>query len=277
LDADPFLWESTEKIVFLPPIKQNTMTRLLLPLIILFLSFENLTAQSKVAYWGTIFVDSSIIRSSDPSAFQKLTATGRGERRVFDRRTSGWITINAYLFRIEWSDGLVTEAQVNPEFGDSLAPLEAAKYALEVGRIPTCLRKDIRSLWIHPGKKPFGGGNHAILIHTGQSAEYERTGILEETLIHEASHTSLDDAFARDAGWLAAQKADVNFISNYAKDNPIREDVAETFLLWMAVRQFPRRISQKTYDTVTTYIPNRLRFWDRQNLPMAPFVLQIAR
>ena len=239
------------------------------------LSLTNIQAQVKVAYWGTIFVDSAIIRESDPSAFQKITAMGRGERRTYDRRINGMNTINAYLYRIEWSDGMVTEAQVNPEFGDSLAPLEARKYAIEVGRIPTCLRKDVRFLIIHQGKKPFGGGNHGILIHTGQSAEYERAGILEETLVHEASHTSLDDQFARNSDWLAAQKADVNFISNYAKDNPFREDVAETFLLWMAVRQVPRRISQKTFDTVSTIIPNRLAFWDRQNLPMTPFSLQI--
>lgn len=251
------------------------MSKSIVLLLALLLSLSTAIAQVKVAYWGTIFVDSSIIRSSDPSAFKKITPAGRGERRAFDRRSSGWVTMNAYLYRIEWTDGLVTEAQVNPEFGDSLAPLEAEKYAIIVGRIPTCLRKDVKSLWIHQGKQPFGGGNHAILIHTGQSAEYERTGILEETLVHEASHTSLDDQFARNTDWLAAQKADVNFISNYAKDNPIREDVAETFLLWMAVRQVPRRISQKTFDTVNTYVPNRLVFWDKQNLPMAPFSLKV--
>lgn len=252
------------------------MSKPFMLLLAVLLSLSTALGQVKVAYWGTIFVDSSIIRSSDPSAFKKITPVGRGERRAFDRRTSGWVNINAYLYRIEWADGLETEAQVNPEFGDSLAPLEAEKYAVIVGRIPTCLRKDVRSLWIHQGKKPFGGGNHAILIHTGQSAEYERTGILEETLVHEASHTSLDDQFARNTDWLAAQKADVNFISNYAKDNPIREDVAETFLLWMAVRQVPRRISQKTFDTVQSFIPNRLVFWDKQNLPMAPFVLTVG-
>jgi len=234
------------------------------------LSLCNISAQVKVAYWGTIFVDSAIIRASDPSAFQKITPAGRGERRTYDRRINGWNTINAYLYRIDWSDGLVTEAQVNPEFGDSLAPLEAEKYAIQVGRIPACLRKDIRYLWIHQGKYPFGGGNHAIMIHTGQSAEYERTGILEETLVHEATHTSLDDQFARNTDWLAAQKADVNFISTYAKDNPIREDLAETFLMWLATRQQPRRISQQTYEKISAYIPNRLIFLDKQNLPMSP-------
>lgn len=250
------------------------MTRLQLFILLLLLPFT-LVSQPKAAYGGTIFVDSSIIRASDPSAFQKITPAGRGERRMYDRRKSGWVSIDAYLYRIEWNDGLVTEAQVNPEFGDSLAPLEARKYALEVGRIPACLRRDVQYLWIHKGKQPFGGGNHAILIHTGQSAEYEQDGILEETLVHEASHTSLDDLFARNTDWLAAQKADTNFISRYAKDNPVREDVAETFLLWMAVRQQPRRISQKTFDTVNAFIPNRLVFWDKQALRMNPFVLRL--
>jgi len=62
----------------------------------------------------------------------------------------------------------------------------------------------------------------------------------------------------------------VNFISTYAKDNPIREDLAETFLMWLATRQQPRRISQQTYEKISAYIPNRLIFLDKQNLPMSP-------
>ena len=67
--------------------------------------------------------------------------------------------------------------------------------------------------------QPFGGGNNNLLIHTGQGAQYEASGILEETFVHEAAHTSLDAVHASSAGWIAAQQADPNFISTYARDN----------------------------------------------------------
>ena len=65
----------------------------------------------------------------------------------------------------------------------------------------------------------------------------------KETLVHEAAHTSLDSAHASAAGWLAAQSADPTFISTYARDFPAREDIAETFVLYLAVRYRSDRIS----------------------------------
>ena len=124
---------------------------------------------------------------------------------MYDRRVNNWITINAFLFNASFNDGLTTEVQVNPEFGTSTAAgVEANKYATSVGRLPTALRRDVRALWIHQGVQPFGGGNNSILIHTGQADLYVADGILEETFVHEASHTSLDAAHAAAAGWLAA-------------------------------------------------------------------------
>ena len=61
----------------------------------------------------------------------------------------------------------------------------------------------METVWIHRGVEPFGGGNFNILIHTGQAAEYVAAGILEETLVHEAVHSSLDGTHAAAAGWLA--------------------------------------------------------------------------
>jgi hypothetical protein len=109
-----------------------------------------------------------------------------------------------------------------------------------IGRLPRVLRDDLKTLTIHRGKKPFGGGNRDVLIHTGQAASYTADAkpfgggsFLEEALVHEASHTSLDGDHAKAPGWLAAQDSDPTFISNYARDNPTREDVAESFLPWL--------------------------------------------
>ena len=99
------------------------------------------------------------------------------------------------------------------------------------------------------------GGNNNILIHTGQSLEYEKSGIIEETLIHEAAHTSIDSYVypsAKISGkkWIDATIADQQFISDYAKEWPLREDIAESFLPYIAVKFKSNRISKCMWDII---------------------------
>jgi Secretion system C-terminal sorting domain len=224
-------------------------------------------------YSGTIFIDPDIITSTDPTATPSTTYTGQGSVTMYDRRVNNWVTVNAYLFNVIWSDGITSRAQVNPEFGSvALATVEAQKYASLIGQLPACLRQDVNEIWIHKGTQPFGGGNNSILIHTGQSTLYENDGIIEETLVHEASHTSLDAAHASATGWTNAQTADNNFISTYARDNRTREDIAESFLTWFAIRYRRSRISVATYNTITQTIPNRLKYFDGINCNLSPLL-----
>ncbi len=222
-------------------------------------------------FGGTIFIDPDIITSSDPTAFESLSAAGQGSRTMFDRRVNDWITVDAYLFNASYDDGLTAEIQVNPEFGGVGAALaEAEKYAEVIGRVPTALRADVETVWIHRGVALFGGGNNNLLIHIDQADLYVADGILEETLVHEAAHTSLDAAHASSPGWLAAQAADAKFISSYAQDFPIREDMAETFVPYLAVRYRSDRISQSLANTILAAIPNRIAYLDGQSFDMYP-------
>jgi hypothetical protein len=230
--------------------------------------------QGDPPFWGTIFLDPDIITAADPTTFQSAPYAGRGMRTMFDRRVNDWITVNAYLFDASFDDGLTAEIQVNPEFGSpAAAGVEALKYGKAIGQLPQALRTDVQTVWIHKGVQPFGGGNNNILIHTGQSAVYEADGILEETLVHEASHTSLDADHAAAPGWLAAQAADPAFISVYARDNPTREDIAESFLPYVALCCRLDRISQELAGTFMQTIPNRLAYFASQSFVMHPLSL----
>ncbi|MCE7980783.1 MAG: hypothetical protein DYG89_06290 [Caldilinea sp. CFX5] len=222
---------------------------------------------------GTIFLDPDIIVAGDPTTFQRAPYAGQGMRTMFDRRVNDWVTVNAYLFNASFSDGLIAEIQVNPEFGSAdAAAAEATKYGRVIGQLPHILRTDVQTVWIHRGVHPFGGGNHNILIHTGQSALYVQDGILEETLVHEAAHTSLDAAHATAPGWITAQVADGNFISTYARDNPVREDIAESFLPYLAYRLRPGRISPTLADLFGETMPNRIRYFDQQAFDLRPLL-----
>ena len=227
--------------------------------------------QDDPPFSGTIFIDPDIITEDDPTVFLDITYAGTGSRRMFDRRENGRITVDAYLFNVNYNDGISIEFQVNPEFASSEnAAVEAEKYAIVIGRIPTVLRKDVKTVFIHKGNKPFGGGNNNLLIHTEQADRYVERGILEETFVHEASHTSLDAEHAKDSDWIKAQNADGKFISNYARDYPVREDIAESFLPYLAVKFRSDRISAELKNIIETTIPGRIEYFDNQALDLTP-------
>lgn len=222
-------------------------------------------------FGGTIFLAPNILTNSDPSTFTSLAYVGQAQRTMFDRRVNDWISVTPFIFNANYSDGLSIEIQINPEFKNVTdAEIHALKYAVEFGRLPAALRSDVKTSWIHMGTQPFGGGNNNLLIHIGQSALYEKDGILEETLIHEAAHTSLDADHAASKGWINAQNSDPGFISTYARDNPKREDIAETFLLYLAVRYRADRINASLKEKILETVPNRIKYFDDQNLAMNP-------
>jgi len=228
-------------------------------------------------FGGTIFIDPDIMTEDDPSALIVAVYSGQEMRTMYDRRANDWVQRNAYLIDTAYSDGLTIEVQVNPEFGSSDEALtQAIQWAEEVGRLPKALRTEVETMWIHKGTEPFGGGNQNILIHTGQADDYIAGGILLETLIHEASHTSLDPLYANHPDWLAAQQADPEFISTYARDYPNREDIAESFLTWIAVRHRADRIPASMKQIIESTIPNRLAFFDQLDLDLSPLITGTA-
>ena len=236
--------------------------------------FLSTAARAEPPYSGTIFLDPDIITSSDPTTYSGLTYTGRGNRVMFARRVNAFVTYNASLFNAFYSDGLQIEFQVNPEYGSvASAQVEVALYAPVIGRLPRALRANVLTGWVHRGDEAFGGGNQKLLIHTGSIAQgYIADGILEEAFVHEASHSSLDGPHAASSGWLAAQQSDAEFISTYARDNPTREDVAETFLVYLAARCRSSRVPVAMVNTIEATVPARLDYFESAQLALAPVV-----
>jgi len=221
---------------------------------------------------GTIWIVDKVITAEDPSTLQSLTPAGTGERTMFDRRENGWVRLEPMLFMAKYANGHEIEVQVNPEFSSEDALVEAQRYAEEIGRLPRVLRRDAKTVWIHKGRNPFGGGNNNYLIHTGMSDEvYIPRSNLEETLVHEGSHTSLDSHIKDDPDWLYAQEADGTFISNYARDNPNREDIGETFLLYLAYRYRPESLREEQKRFIEAAMSYRMVYFDKQQLDLSPF------
>ncbi|MDE2796658.1 MAG: carboxypeptidase-like regulatory domain-containing protein [Gemmatimonadota bacterium] len=224
---------------------------------------------------GTVWVTPEILGPDDPSSFGSVTYTGRGWREIFDRRANAWITVNAYLFDVRFGERTV-EWQFNPEFGSA----EAAEAEIEVfgpamGRLPAALLSNLQEVEVNAGQGAFGGNsyNGSILIHTEDPGTRRAVndGFLEEVFMHEGAHASLDPDHSDSPGWRAAQQADGVAISDYAHDFPDREDVAETILPYFAVRYRPERLNAQVRWLMTRTTPNRLAYFDGEDLDMSPY------
>lgn len=226
-------------------------------------SFEQRpTSGANPPYSGTVWYDRDIITSEDPTSFQGLTYKGEGERTMFDRRTNSFNQVEARLYDAAFgaTSKQVVEIQVNPEFDEPTARQHAEFYAREIGRMPAFLFRDLKTVWIHDGEELFGGGNDNLLIHVQQGKNYIADGVLEEVFLHEGAHTSLDAYHANDATWLEAQRQDAQFISDYARDNPLREDVSETLGPFLAITYRADRIDAAKIEAVREAIPNRIAY-----------------
>lgn len=234
--------------------------------LVISLLLAGLPALAAPPFYGTTSMDPDIILSTDPSTFEAITYVRRDMRLIFDRRTGMEQNVeNVHILVATFSDGHDIEFRVHPEFETrASAEATAVRYAHSIGQLPSVLRLRLRSVTILMGTEPFGGDSRRgdILIHVGQAMQYLNEGILEETLVHEACHVSLDVFHARAREWIDAQEADGEFISIYARDHPFREDVAESFLPYYAYRHRPDRISAETLRTIVETIPHRIAYFD---------------
>jgi len=62
------------------------------------------------------------------------------------------------------------------------------------------------------------------------------------------------------------------FVSDYARDYPAREDVAEGILPYFALRYRPDRLTEADRFAITAAIPNRLLYFDEQGFDMSPYM-----
>jgi hypothetical protein len=78
------------------------------------------------------------------------------------------------------------------------------------------------------------------------------------------------DQYAKtNSDWVAAQNADGVFPSAYAQENRVTEDMAETFLLYLAVKVYPDRIGEAEVTKILEAFPNRFDYIDSLNIDLS--------
>jgi len=181
---------------------------------------------------GTAWIASSVITPQSPSDLMSVAFVAVAPRTTYDRRANGWVTEDSYVFRGTYRASRPIDFIVDPEFiSQEAAGAQANRFAQVVGQLPRGCRTQIDAVWLHRGDESFGGGNRSLLIHTDYANQ--NWAYVEELLVHECAHTSLDPGWSgsvKESVWAKAMAQDPGFISKYAADFPMTEDVAESFL-----------------------------------------------
>ena len=193
---------------------------------------------------------------------------------AYDSRNISTRTFKLFIFKAEYERDNYIWIRVNSEFKTKKkAEKQALKYAKMVGQLPHFLLWPIERVTIHKGNDLWGALSESIIIHTAMP---HTRNCFEEVMIHEGAHASVDRIATLTPVnfnlWRKLQKADNDFFSQYAKDFPEREDVAETILAWIAARCKSDRIFKSTYKKIIEGIPNRLEYIDKQNYDLYPLV-----
>jgi hypothetical protein len=224
----------------------------------------------------------TIIDNFDYTRFSTITHLGIQKKNMYEGKKGDYSDYECNCFLATFSRGRADPMiiAVNTTVDYSTALAWATRYAKIFGGMPKALLDPIKEVWVHlDGYDTYlaVGGN--IVIYVQNSINDDRQVRLEEILLHEAAHTGIDkyttDEYPiwRDK-WRDAQVNDKRFISEYAARNFMREDVAESFLVYYALKFRYHRMGgydqttgiTSTPDDIASIIqrniPNRIKFFD---------------
>ena len=204
------------------------------------------------------------ITADDPSAFESLRFHMRDRREMPDKRKDQLFDEGTFVFEAIFSDGTALEIWAHSEFGTTE---DAAHYAQMVtdplGKLPSAMRRGLSHVVINKGDETAFGEDkgHFFVLYSENMDTRVSNHDLEETVFHESVHATLDLHHADGADWLAAQRADNEFITEYAANNPDGEDLAETALFAVTLLKHPGRLPSDVESWMASNIPNRLNYF----------------
>jgi len=228
---------------------------------------------------GTMWDLPDLITSSDYTVYSTSSYQGIETRMFYDKAIPDFIDYPAHIFKVNFADGLSVDFEIYTEFSQEEALAIKQKYAPLMGQLGKELRKNIKSIEFLKGEEVASAQRSDDLSYANITFHVDWLNNIvqtrpggdrtEELFIHESAHLSIDPYVYGQQGWTDAVNLDGNYLSNYAKDNPDSEDVAETFQAYIAVKYFPKRITSSLRDTILSVSLNRFKYFDSLNLDLS--------
>lgn len=199
------------------------------------------------------------IFADDPGACWSIAELGGGRTEMYDPRRDTLFVEGALHFNVTFPDQQL-RINVHPDVRDPQQ--SATEAAASVSRLPTQMRKALRYVNILDGdgsawEEGLGG---FFTLYDGLIERRLAEHDLDETVFHESAHVALDPLLSNDADWYANQSADGEFITQYAADNPEKEDIAESALFAWTMRHHTSRLPADVEAAVRNIMPNRLEY-----------------
>jgi hypothetical protein len=213
---------------------------------------------------SVVGTDFDFIHESDPDTFVDLRSRGQGQAEMPDKTdNSSTLHKPAFLFVSNYRDGTSIDMAVDIRFEtEEQARKEALRYTPRLGKLPTVLRRGVNRVVIHKGGENATAFSDAklIVLYSDNATKRIGTHDLEETVFHESVHAAWDKEHSASPGWLAAQKRDGRFVTEYARKNPEGEDLAESALFAYTLLHHPERIPKEDAARIRRAIPARIGF-----------------
>ena len=250
------------------------------------------TAPPGVVLASTVWASPDVITEDDPTALDSVTYLGRGTRPFYDLGESRWRQdMELFLFEAHFTRGAAMVIEAHEAYGvvDS-ARIFVEMFIPPMGPLPRFLIDHGPEVELMPqpaqlleSRGPFGAGGlgcQKSYHWRGDVRGNWREPYMEEVAMHEGSHAILEGCchgVCSDLGgmdseeWRAAQVADGVFITEYARNHPNREDMAETLWAWFISRCVPDRLHPQYKERIDEGIPHRLTYFDNLNLDMRPW------
>lgn len=211
--------------------------------------------------------DLRFILDTDPNAQVSFRFVERGRREMPDKRTEK-LSAEAYVFeaayRAEENAKHTVQISANRDFGSrAKAAAYARKLARAIGLQPELFRNVLRHVVLHNGDETAFAEERGgfFVIYSENMDDRIGTNDLQHTVFHECAHVALEKEHAASAGWVAAQDADGGFVTEYARDNPVKEDVPESAIFAYALLNYPGRLATEVEAAVREAMPNRLAYF----------------
>lgn len=231
-------------------------------------SVESGMRKDTALFQGTVWDLPMLFKEDDPNTFESITYMGQGLRMTYDHRDApeGWRNRSNHLFNATYSNGYVIEFQMSTEFEDfdELSEIALA-YAYDLGRLPKIMFNQLKTFTVFNAPFVAGGGSNNIVIGHDLNDPITQSISLTELNLHEAAHASLDwdhGGVTQEARWLKAASDDNYYISKYAEDFPLGEDIAETIPAYLLYRYRSDRTNPDLIKMIIRLIPNRIAYFD---------------